>query len=132
MRTALLLLIAGMLALSFQKKPAFDLKASVERGKETYVAYCISCHMEKGEGLEGAYPPLSKADYMMADKKRSIQQVIYGVSGEMKVNGVTYNLEITGFDLTDQEVSDVMNYVRNAFGNKGEAVTPEQVKAVRK
>ena len=40
--------------------------------------------------------------------------------------------EMTAIDLTDQEVSDVINYVRNSFSNKGNAVTPEQVKALRK
>lgn len=118
--------------LSFQQKPAFDLKASIARGQEVYVAQCLSCHMEKGEGIEEVYPPLAKADYLMADKKRSIVQVLYGASGEMKVNGKVYNLEMTGFDLTDQEASDVLNYIRNSWGNKGAAVTPEEIKAARK
>ena len=39
---------------------------------------------------------------------------------------------MTGFNLTDQEVSDLSNYIRNSFGNKGEAVMPEEVKAARK
>ncbi|HWA35940.1 MAG TPA: c-type cytochrome [Cyclobacteriaceae bacterium] len=124
--------LTGMLTLvSFQGKNSFDLKSSIARGKETYTAYCVSCHMEQGEGIEDVYPPLAKSDYMMADKKRSIQQVLKGVSGEIKVKGKTYNSEMTGFDLSDQEVSDVLNYVRNSFGNKGDAVTPEQVKAAR-
>ena len=88
--------------------------------------------MEQGEGIEGVYPPVADSDYMMSDKKRSIQQVLKGVTGEITVSGKTYNSEMTGFDLTDKEVSDVMNYVRNSFGNKGDAVTPEQVKAERK
>jgi nitrite reductase (NO-forming) len=117
---------------AFQQKPAFDLKASVARGKEIYVAQCLSCHMEEGQGLEEVYPPLAKSDYLMADKKRSIQQVLNGVSGEIKVNGKVYNLEMTGFELSDQEASDVLNYIRNSWGNKGAAVTPEEVKALRK
>jgi len=87
--------------------------------------------MEQGEGLESVYPPLAKSDYLMADKKRSIQQIIKGASGEMKVKGVIYNSEMPAVDITDQEVSDVLNYVRNSFGNKGDAITPEQVKAAR-
>ena len=126
-----LVAVVTLTCLSFQK-PAFNLKSSVTRGKETYIAYCVSCHMDQGEGIEGVYPPLAKADYMMADKKRVIHQVLYGISGEMKVNGKIYNGEMTGFDLTDQEVSDVINYVQNSFGNKANAVTPEQVKAARK
>lgn len=125
-------LVISLSFFSFQKKSPFDLKASMARGKEVYISYCSSCHMEQGEGADGFYPPLAKADYLMTDKKRSILQVLNGATGEMKVNGYTYNETMSGFDLTDQEVSDVLNYVRNSFGNKGEAVMPEEVKAVRK
>lgn len=118
--------------ISFRERQKFDLKASIARGKEIYTAQCLSCHQENGEGLEDVFPPLAKSDYLMADKKRSIVQTLRGVSGEIKVNGKTYNGEMTGFDLSDQEVSDVLNYVRNSFGNKGAAVTPEEVAATRK
>jgi nitrite reductase (NO-forming) len=50
----------------------------------------------------------------------------------MTINGKQYAMEMTGFDLSDQEVSDVLNYVRNSFGNKGDAVTPGHVRAARK
>lgn len=130
--SAVFAIIFFLTLLSFQQKPTFDLKASITRGQEVYVAQCLSCHMEKGEGVEYVYPPLAKADYLMADKKRSIVQVLYGASGEMKVNGKIYNLEMTGFDLTDQEASDVLNYIRNSWGNKGAAVTPEEVRTARK
>jgi nitrite reductase (NO-forming) len=120
-----------ILLMAFQKKQKFDLKASIERGKEVYTAQCITCHMEKGEGLEGAFPPLAKADYLMADKNRSIKQIIEGVTGEMKVNGVVYNGAMPAIDLTDEQVSDVLNYVRNSWGNKGAAVTPSEVKSQR-
>jgi nitrite reductase (NO-forming) len=135
MRKLLLLLtlsISVVSFFSFQQKPKFDLKASITRGKEIYNVQCIACHQEQGEGLEGIYPPVAKSDYLMADKKRSIQQVLKGVTGEIKVNGKTYNGEMSGFDLTDQEVSDVLNYIRNSWGNKGAAVTPEEVATARK
>ena len=67
----------------------------------------------------------------MADKARSINQIIKGASGEMTVNGKTYNGEMPGVDLTDEQVSDVLNYIRNSWENKGEAVTPTEVKAQR-
>jgi nitrite reductase (NO-forming) len=76
--------------MSFQIQK-FDLKASIERGKEVYDVNCITCHMEKGEGMEGVFPPLAKADYLMGDKARSIKQILKGASGEMTVNGKTYN-----------------------------------------
>lgn len=125
-------LILGVSYFSFQQKPKFDLKASIVRGKEIYIAQCMSCHLEQGEGIEDVYPPLAKADYLMADKKRSIENVIHGLSGEIKVNGKIYSGEMTAFDLSDQEVSDVLNYIRNAWGNKGSAVTPEEVAGLKK
>lgn len=129
--TVLAALVAGATcSLSFQKKP-FDLKASIARGKEIYTAQCITCHMEQGEGIPGAFPPLAKSDYLMADKKRAIRQILYGANGEMKVNGVVYNGEMSAFDLTDEQTSDVLNYIRNSWGNKGDATKPEDVKAAR-
>lgn len=116
---------------SFRKPTQFDLKSSMARGQGIYETYCLSCHMDKGEGLEDVYPPLAKSDYLMADKKRSIRQVLYGVTGEIHVNGKKYNTDMTGFDLTDQEASDVLNYIRNSWGNQGAAVTPAEVKAAR-
>jgi mono/diheme cytochrome c family protein len=117
---------------SFQQKPKIDLAASAERGKEIYLRNCVSCHMDQGEGLEGIFPPLAKADYMLADKKRAIQQTLYGANTEMKVNGVVYKGEMNGFDLTDEEMSDLMNYIFNSFGNKAGIITPAEVKAARK
>jgi mono/diheme cytochrome c family protein len=113
---------------------SFDAKASLARGKEVYASYCITCHMENGEGIESVYPPLAKSDYLMADKTRSVFQVMNGVSGEMKVNGVVYNGEMTSFGLSDEEVSDVVNYIRNSFGNKDKSgpVKPSDVAALRK
>jgi len=108
-----------------------DLQASMLRGKEIYVTQCMTCHMQQGEGIVGVYPPLAKSDYLMADKNRAIKQVLEGASGEMVVNGVTYYGFMTGFALNDKEVSDVLNYIRNSWGNKGEIVKPDEVKAIR-
>jgi mono/diheme cytochrome c family protein len=134
MKKLILIILIGIAIglIAFQKKPAFDLKSSITRGQEVYTTNCVSCHMEKGEGMEGVFPPLAKSNYLMADKKRSIVQILKGVSGPLKVNGIEYNGEMAAIDLSDQEISDVLNYVRNSFGNKGAAVIPEEVKAARK
>ena len=96
----------------------FDLKASIKRGEEIYIAKCLTCHLENGEGIEGVNPPLAKADYLMADVKRSIQQTLYGAKVEMIVNGKTYNKPMKGINLTNEQASDVLNYIRNSRGNE--------------
>ena len=134
MRSFLFLTFIGLALtfFSFQKKPKFNLKESIKRGEDVYLMNCLSCHMQNGEGLEGVYPPVAKSDYMMSDKARSIREVLYGIKGKITVNQKDYNGEMNGSMLSDQEVSDVLNYARNSWGNKGEAVTPEEVKAERK
>jgi len=104
-----------------------DLASSMKKGEEIYQANCVTCHMQNGEGIPGAFPPLAKADYLLEDKDRAILQVLNGASGQMVVNEVTYFGEMMGFDFTDQEVADVLNYVMNSWGNEAEMIKPEEV-----
>ncbi|MGB3589783.1 MAG: cytochrome c [Tunicatimonas sp.] len=108
-----------------------DLEESIKLGEEIYQGYCLACHMSEGEGIPGAFPPLAESDYLMADKTRSIQQVMHGSEGEMVVNGETYNGMMPPQPLSDEEIAHVLNFVRNSWGNEGEVVTFAEVKAVR-
>lgn len=111
-----------------------DLTESVKRGKDVYSTTCQACHMAAGEGIPGAFPPLAKSDFLMKDQKRAVGVVVHGLSGEVTVNGQTYNMVMPAQShLTDKQVADVLNYVQNNFGNKAKAaVTPAQVAEVRK
>ncbi len=124
-------LAAGILAMLLAFRNNDPLEESIQRGKTIYASYCLTCHQPNGAGITGVFPPLAKSDYLMADKKRSIRQVLYGVEGEMVVNGIKYNTPMTGFALSNQEAADVLNYVRNSWGNEGEIVTPEEVAKVK-
>ena len=109
----------------------FDLKASIQKGKYIYETQCISCHMIEGEGLEGVYPPLAKVDYLM-NKEKLVQTILKGVRGPITILGKEYNTEMPGIELTDQETSDLINYVRNSFGNKAPAVLPKEIQPALK
>ena len=117
---------------AWQPQPAFDLKESVTRGKAVYDSQCVTCHQGKGEGVKEVYPPLAKSDYLMANQVRAIATVVNGAEGEITVNGTKYDNEMVSIDLTDQQVSDVLNYVRNSWGNQGDAIKPEEVAPQRK
>ena len=108
-----------------------DLAASIKKGQTVYSSYCIACHQANGAGLDPAFPPLAKSDYLMADAKRAIAIVMHGKSGEITVNGKKYNGQMPDFGLNDEQITDVLNYVRNSWGNKGKAITVAEVKAVR-
>ncbi len=112
-------------------QPDPDFEASMERGKEVYVMHCQSCHMANGEGMGTALPPLAKADYMLEDRARAIKETIFGVSGEMVINGKTYNGYMPPININDQETADVLTYVFNSWGNKDKPFTTEEVAKVR-
>ncbi|HYE32880.1 MAG TPA: copper-containing nitrite reductase [Methylomirabilota bacterium] len=103
-----------------------------EKGKSVYMQTCFACHQAAGEGLPEVFPPLAKSDYLMADKERSIRVVLKGLSGEILVNNKKYNSSMPDMSmLTDDEIANVLTYVRNEWGNKGDAVTVDEVRRVR-
>ncbi|MEW6157172.1 MAG: copper-containing nitrite reductase [Verrucomicrobiota bacterium] len=104
----------------------------IEKGKQVYMQTCFVCHQPDGQGIPNQIPPLAKSDYLMADKERSIRGVLAGQSGEMVVNGKKYNgIMIPLNYLTDDQVANVLTFVRNNFGNSGDAVTIEEVRKIR-
>lgn len=130
-QTTTLFFLWIVVSLFFSFDQAFDLKASMERGKVIYETQCMSCHMAEGEGLPAVFPPVAKSDYL-ADKNRLIKVVLQGVRGEMKVNDTVYNGEMSGFQLSDQEVADVLNYIGNTWGNKTGTIKPADVQPALK
>jgi nitrite reductase (NO-forming) len=109
------------------------LEQQIKAGESRFTGTCSVCHQANGAGLEGVFPPLAKSDYLMADKKRSIGIALNGLNGKVTVNGKVYDSVMPPMSqLTDDEIANILTYVRNSWGNKGEAVTKEEVAAVRK
>ncbi|WP_411031565.1 c-type cytochrome [Spongiimicrobium sp. 3-5] len=118
-------LMAGVSLFLFQDK---QLAESMERGSEIYADFCITCHLAKGEGVEGVFPPLANSDYLRNNREKSIIGIKNGQRGPITVNGVAYDNTMMPMGLTDDEVADVMNYISNSWGNKNDKiVTPEEV-----
>jgi mono/diheme cytochrome c family protein len=116
-----------------------DLTASIQRGKAVYMQTCIACHQPAGLGIPGAFPPLAGTEYTQGDARRMIAMTLKGVNPPLKVKEMTYAVPMpplpTQFPMLadDTKLSDVINYVRNSFGNKDEkGVTPAMIEAVRK
>jgi len=111
-----------------QKQDSTGLKASIERGKTVYNDICVTCHLPNGKGVPKAFPPLADSDYLRENQTQSIKAVKYGMSGEITVNGITYNSTMSPLGLSNEEVADVVNYINNSWGNTiDHFVTPEKV-----
>ena len=107
-------------------------------GKSLYEkeGYCITCHMENGEGLTSSgFPPLAGTEWVMGEEERLIKIILNGMLGPIEINGELYpgNVPMTPFGglLDDEEVAAVATYVRNSFGNRSSAVNADLVKKVR-
>lgn len=103
----------------------------MEMGRNVYMQTCFACHQSDGQGIKSVFPPLAQSDYLNADVERAIDAVLHGLTGEIVVNGETYNSVMTAQTLTDREAANVLTYVYNSWGNNGTVVTEEMVKARR-
>lgn len=119
---------------SFQKKAQPGIKASIERGSKVYAGVCIACHQADGLGVQRMNPPLVKTKWVLGDKKALATIVLNGLKGgEIEIDGDDFHnpMPPQATQLTDQQIADVLTYVRNSFGNKASAVTMAEVKAAR-
>lgn len=107
-------------------------KVVMARGKKVYTQFCVTCHQLDGGGVPGMNPPLEKTSYVLGSKTRIIRIVLKGLNTHEEIDGESYSNVMAPFNfLTDLQISDVLTYIRNSFGNKAIAVTPGDVKYVR-
>ncbi|MEX1048561.1 MAG: PVC-type heme-binding CxxCH protein [Akkermansiaceae bacterium] len=110
------------------------------RGGEVFhrEAHCATCHQSNGKGLDPAFPPLVGTPWVTGSEERLTKIVLHGIHGVLEVNGKVYDPEkgvppMTAFGsiLKDDEIADVLTYVRNSWGNKAAPVSTDSVKKIR-
>jgi mono/diheme cytochrome c family protein len=101
-------------------------------GNELYTKYCLSCHQANGSGVPGMIPPLGPGSWVGKSPDELIILFLKGLKGEIEVNGEIYkNVMPVQPQITDQELANVLTYVRSSFGNKYSPITPLMVAKVR-
>ncbi|MGM0580982.1 MAG: copper-containing nitrite reductase [Bacteroidota bacterium] len=109
----------------------FDLQSSIAEGKKIYSQNCLACHQAEGQGIPKTFPPLAESDYINGHPDKAIEAVVNGLTGEITVNGETYNSAMPAQRLSDEDVAAVLNYVYSNWGNNGTTITPEKVKDIK-
>lgn len=103
-----------------------------QKGAALYKKYCLSCHQEDGSGVPRMNPPLINTSYVTGDKTKLIKWVLQGSVQHVDIDGESYSNNMPAQNyLTDQQIADVLTYIRNSFGNKATAITIADVKSVR-
>ncbi len=103
-------------------------------GKRFYSGNCAACHQASGEGTAGSYPPLGGSEWVIGNKERLAAIVLHGLTGPITVKGATFSAMVMPSwqgSLSDEKIADIMTYMRATWGNTANAVTTDEVAAVR-
>lgn len=105
-------------------------------GKRVFTANCIACHQTTGLGTPGVYPPLAGSDWVAGDKaseERLVRIVLHGLNGPITVAGKDFNnaMAALGGALKDDQVANVLTYIRQEWGNNAPPVSVETVQRIR-
>jgi mono/diheme cytochrome c family protein len=103
-------------------------------GAAIYARTCIACHEANGEGAPRIYPPLpGNANLQSADPSSTIQIILDGAQTVRTPHAPNAgSMPAYAEQLSDQQIADVTNYIRNSWGNAAPLVMPTQVKRKRR
>jgi mono/diheme cytochrome c family protein len=116
------------------------LAAAYPRGAFIFGTVCQTCHGMDGNGVTALAPPLNNSNWVKGDKNKLIPIVLYGLHGSVEVAGKVYqapeiNGEMPGIgqnkDYTDDDISQILNYVRNSWSNKAEKISATDIQNIR-
>ena len=135
---------AQMAKMAIRKRTASNIKDpdpikdNLELGKPVvasavYTMYCGTCHQKDGKGDGARFPPLERSEWVNGDKSRLIRIVLNGLSGQITVKGMPYSetMPAHGSFLNDEQIAEVLSYVRKSWGNNSDAVSKAEVAALR-
>ena len=108
-------------------------EAVLARGGPLYKQHCAGCHGEQGEGAPPAYPRLDGNRAVTLDSAANLVHVVLegGFAPSTRGNPRPYGMPPFAAQLSDAELAAVLSYVRGAWGNRGNEVTPLDVARFR-
>lgn len=103
--------------------------ATMVAGQQVYLSHCASCHQPDGAGIPGKIPALDGNGMVTATGPQSVIRVVIG---GLEARGPYALMPGVGVSMTDQQISDVANYVRQAWSNAAPmTATPKLVQVIR-
>jgi len=103
-------------------------------GASVYIDNCAACHRTDGHGYTRVFPALAGNPVLQTADATSLINIVLngGTLPATHTAPSTFTMPAFAWRLSDQEVADVVSFVRDSWGNKGEPVKASQVKDLRK
>jgi len=105
-----------------------------QRGAQPYFEFCVSCHGSDGKGAGVKMQPALAGNPVVLDPRpESLINLTLNGSLRIITQGHVESFDMPPFYLlmNDQQVADVVTFIRSAWGNGGKEVTPAQVAEIR-
>lgn len=102
------------------------------KGAMSYVAHCSACHRLDGFGAPAIYPALKGNSMIFAEDPSSLIQITLagGRMAETRHEAMTFTMP--AFDhLKNDELAEIMTFIRNSWGNHASEVKPEDIARMR-
>jgi mono/diheme cytochrome c family protein len=102
-------------------------------GAAIYLGSCVACHRSDGKGQTPLMPPLAGNPAVLDANPSSLINLVLNGAEPLVVKGIpdAYRMPQYRVQLNDEEIAQVLSFVRSAWGNDATPVTTEQVKKLR-
>jgi len=103
------------------------------RGAQLYVDNCSACHRTNGQGYERVFPKIAGNSSVLSEDPVSMIRLVLAGSKLPATAAAPSELGMPGFAwrLSDEEVAQLLTFIRSSWGNQAPAVKAEQVKQLR-
>lgn len=102
-------------------------------GRGLYEDRCSACHTPDGEGIPTLFPKLANAPLVNARDAVSMIRVVLAGNRAGSTDAAPTGPAMPSFawNLSDENIADVLTYVRNSWGNAAPAVSADEVRKQR-
>lgn len=107
--------------------------AQVSAGSHVYFDRCAGCHTPDGSGENGIFPQLAQNPVVNGDSATSLIRVVLAGSRAVATDAKPTAPAMPAFawDMSDDDIANVLTFVRNSWGNAAPAVSAKDVADLR-
>lgn len=112
-------------------------QALFTRGRQIFLTSCFACHGAEGQGAKLLAPPLAGSDWVNGSPERLARVLFHGLTGPITVSGKHYTAPNVQpvmpplATLGNDEIAAVLTYIRRAWGNTADPITPSDINQLR-